>query len=260
MVIAIALVQWRLHMPLKDNNSQLSKWDKLRRVDFVGAFFLCLVIFSICLILDTGGDRIPWDSPLMIGLAVAAATCLFAYLLSARLVAEPIFPLRLLTHYAVVTNYIVITLQVMVQMSLMMAVPLYFQATKSVSTAAAGAYLLPAFAGNTLGGLLSGYWIKKTGDYKAPTVLSPALAILCMTLILLRWNEHTSVAESLYTFFGGFGTGMASSSAFVGLVAGVKESEIAIAGSGMYLCFNFGAIAGVSAGSAVYQNTLESGL
>ena len=99
-----------------------------------------------------------------------------------------IFPLRLLKHYGLVTNYLIVLLQVITQLSLMMAVPLYFQATKHANTAAAGAYLIPAFVGNTLGGLLSGYWIRKTGRPKWPTVLAPILSVICMCLCRFLWK------------------------------------------------------------------------
>ena len=259
-IIAIVLVQWRLNTSPKYDNSELSRWDKVRRIDFIGAFFLCFTILAFCFVIDMGGAEMAWSSPLLISFAVGGAVSGVAFVISARKVKEPIFPLRLFAHYDVITNYLSILLQIMVQMSLMVSVPLYFQATKNASTAEAGAYLVPAFAGNTLGGLLAGYWIRKTGLYKTPTVLAPFLSIFCMLLCLLTWNGDTSIGESLYTFIGGFATGLVSSSAFVGLAAAVPEEDIAIAGSGMYLFFNIGAIAGASTGGAVYQAALRAGL
>jgi len=43
----------------------------------------------------------------------------------------------------------------------MSIVPVYFQVTNGASTGQAGAYLVPAILGNTLGGLLTGAWIKR---------------------------------------------------------------------------------------------------
>ncbi len=210
--------------------------------------------------MDVGGQKLPWNSPVIIGILVSGVVSAVLFVVSAKRVKEPIFPLRLIMHYDTATSYLIVLLQVMVQMSLMMSVPLYFQATKHADTAAAGAYLIPAFVGNSLGGLLAGYWIRKTGRYKYPTVLAPILSVGCMLLCLLRWNGDTSVWESLYIFPGGFATGMISSSAFVGMAAGVHESDIAVAGSGMYLFFSIGAVAGASAGSSTYQIGLKSGL
>jgi formate/nitrite transporter FocA (FNT family) len=44
---------------------------------------------------------------------------------------------------------------------LMCIVPIYFQVTSGASTGEAGAYLIPAVIGNTVGGLLAGAWIKR---------------------------------------------------------------------------------------------------
>ena len=84
----------------------------------------------------------------------------------------------------------------------------------------------------------------------------------CMILCLLVWQGGSKInfAESLIIFPGGFSVGLVSSTTFVALAAGVAHEEVAIAGSGMYTFANIGAIAGVSAGSAIYQSALYAGL
>ena len=257
-ILAFGLVQWRLHLTARDDQAKRSKWEKLQRIDFIGALSLCLTILSVCFILDAGGEKVAWNSIAIKVFGVIGGISVITFVISARLVQEPIFPLRLLVQYAVVTNYAIIVLQVVVQFSLIMTVPIFFQATKRASTAAAGAYLIPAFVGNTLGGLLAGYWIKKTGLYKAPTVCAPVVALVGMFLCYFIWNEHTSNLASLAILPGGFATGMITSSAFVGLTAGVSDEDMAVTASGMYLFTNIGAIAGISAGGAVYQKSLQS--
>jgi formate/nitrite transporter FocA (FNT family) len=44
---------------------------------------------------------------------------------------------------------------------MMFSVPLYFQVTARTSNTEAGAHLFPAVAGNAIGGLLSGIFIKR---------------------------------------------------------------------------------------------------
>ena len=259
-VIAIFLVQWQLQLPSKDFDKESSTWKKLKRVDFIGAFFLCYTIFAGCFVLDAAGEKYTWDSPEMLSIIISGIASLAFFVVTAQRVSEPIFPLRLLKHFGLVTNYMIVLLGCISQLSLMMSVPLYFQATEQANTAAAGAYLIPAFVGNTLGGLLSGFWIRKTGQYKAPAVLAPVLSAFCMCLCLFLWNGNTSVAESVYIFPGGFAMGMVTSAAFVGITAAVQPADVAIAGNGMWLMLNIGAIAGASSGAAAYQGTLRSGL
>lgn len=260
MIVAMLLVQWRLEVPIKYGPREQSKQEKLKRVDFFGAFSLCLAILGLCFVLEVGGQKVKWDSPIIfafVGVSVLAGT---AFVFNASRVPEPIFPLRLLTHFDVVTYYVITLLQVILQMSLTLTVPLYWQATTLASPGETGLYLIPAFAGNTLGGLFSGYWIKHTGRFKLPTVLGPIAGICCMVLCLLTWNGHGGAWKSIFIFPGGLGMGIISSSVFVGLAASVPEEDVAIAGSGMYLCVNIGGVAGTAAGSAVYEAALRRGL
>ena len=55
---------------------------------------------------------------------------------------------------------------------LMFIIPVYFQVTKNASTGKAGAYLVPAVIGNTVGGLLTGAWIKRCERHPIVTTLS----------------------------------------------------------------------------------------
>lgn len=258
---ALTMVAMALKLPApKTTDKTQSNWDRVKRIDFTGALFLGATILSLCLILDLGGTRIAWNSSwifVLIGTTLASA---IVFIISAKRAAEPIFPLELATHFVVVTNYLVILFQTTAQSALMITVPLYFQVTAAASTSEAGAHLIPAFAGNTLGGLIAGFWIKRSGRYKPLTVLSPIMGVLCTITLLLVWDGHTSPWLSLLIFPGGLAMGILSSSAFVGLAAGVEEEGIAITTSGMFLAFNIGSIAGISGGSAVLQNVLRSSL
>jgi fucose permease len=137
---------------------------------------------------------------------------------------------------------------------------MYFQVTNNASTAKAGAYLVPTIVGNTVGGLITGAVIKKTGRYKYLITLASLSSCLCFTLMLTIWKGNTHFGESLAVFPGGFATGVAYGAVFVALTAGVAEDEIPIAASGLYLSGNVGCVAGIAAVDAVYQNTLRSGL
>lgn len=249
--------------PHLSRHHEQSVWAKLKRIDFIGALFLSLTILAFCVILDVGGQKVAWDSPVLIGIAGGGVFSAIAFVLSTKYwAAEPIFPLHLLTHYVVVTSYSGLALQNVMQMALMMAIPMYFQVVQNVSTAAAGAYMVPSILGNTVGALLTGYWIKRTGRCKPAIVLAPISSILVFVLCLATWKGDNAIPiiRSLVTFPGGFATGVAHSALFVALTAGVAEEDIAIAGSGLYLSGNIGAVLGSSAPSAVYQTTLRSGL
>lgn len=139
----------------------------------------------------------------------------------------------------------------------MFVVPLYFQVTAFASPATAGFYLVPAVVGNTIGGLTCGAYIKRKGRYKLPTIIAAIIAGLCHTLTSIRWTGNTNLLEALYIFPGGLGTGISHSSTFVAITAGTTDEELAIAGSGLYLCGNLGSLLGVTFGSSVMREVME---
>lgn len=263
-VIGILLVQWRLKLqPTAVTDAEDSAWTKLKRIDFIGAFFLCLTIGSWCFVLDVmGSEAYTWSSPIIIACMVVGSVAAVAFIVSGHYAAEPIFPLSLWVKRAVITNYFIVLLVVVQQISLMASVPLYLQATSKVSQAEVGAYLIPAFFGNTIGGLIAGYWTKHTRTHKPVTLFGPLMGVLAMVLCLTIWTGKGRVSfwESLIIFPGGFGNGAVASSAFIAMTAGITQAETGIAAGGMFLFFNIGAIAGVSVGSATYQGTLAKAL
>lgn len=135
----------------------------------------------------------------------------------------------------------------------MFVVPLYFQVTANATPSSAGFYLVPAVVGNTVGGLATGAYIKRSGRYKSPMALAAVVAGLCHTLLALRWTGHTGILEAMYIFPGGIGTGIAHSSTFVAITAGTIDEELAIAGGGLYLCGGFGSVLGVTVASSALR-------
>ncbi|RMX91660.1 hypothetical protein D0868_13862 [Hortaea werneckii] len=255
-LIAIILVQLKLRMAEKGVESSERTWDKLKRIDFIGAFFLCSTILAVCLILDLGGRKVGWTSQSILVFGGIAVLSAIGFVISA--LAHP--PSSASYTLAVFTNSLMVFLQSSTQAALTLLIPVFFQVVKKASVAEAGAYLIPAFTGNLLGGLMSGYWIKRTGLFKVPTVVAPMLTIACMLLCLFTWHENISSWRAIVSLPGGFATAMVSSSTFVGAAAGVEHEDVAVAASTMYLLMNLGAVAGISVGSAVFEDTLRAGL
>lgn len=141
---------------------------------------------------------------------------------------------------------------------MMYTVPLYFRSTQSQTNTSAGSHLFPAVLGNTIGGLLSGYIIQRTGRYKALAILASMSASLSYGLLILRWHGKTGWWESLDIVPGGFGTGMTISAAFIALTAAVSKTDIAIATGGLYLCSAVGQVVGVAVSSAIQLSSLKT--
>lgn len=157
----------------------------------------------------------------------------------------------------VATSYAIISLQAAAQLAMMYSVPLYFRVTQNSSNTTAGSHLFPAVLGNTLGGLLSGLYIQRTGRYKSLAILATFSSSLSYLLLIVFWKGNTNWWESLEIVPGGFGTGIAFSATFIGLTSAVAKSEMAVATSGLYLSSGVGVVVGVAGASAVQIGSLR---
>jgi hypothetical protein len=87
--------------------------------------------------------------------------------------------------------------------------------------------------------------------------MAAVVASIGYLLLVLRWHGQTNIFESMYITLSGFGTGVALSTTFIGLTAGVEPSDIAVAATGLYQAQNIGMVTGLSITGAVIQGTLR---
>lgn len=261
-ILAAVLVAWKLQPSYCQEDSKgQSQWSKLRRIDFLGATLLSVSIVCGLLVLELGGKRMPFTHPTILSLLGSSLVTGNLFLLvEAFWAKEPIFPLRLMLNRDVVASYINLGFQTGAQMAMMMLVPLYFQISAHASMTSAGAHLMPSVIGNAFGGLLAGYIIRRTGRYKLVSIIGAISSSTAYFLMIVRWHGHTSLLESLYIIPGGFGNGIALSTSFISLTAGVEPCQVAIASSGLYLSSNIGMVLGLSLASAILQSTLRKEL
>ncbi|KAI1638429.1 major facilitator superfamily domain-containing protein [Biscogniauxia mediterranea] len=235
--------------------------EKLARIDFLGAFFLGTGLLALLLPLKVAGEKVSWLRPTILILFGSGILLLLLFAITeARWAKEPIFPLRLLRTKDVVISYLITILQVAAQVGMMFTVPLYFQVTERSSNTVAGAHLMPAVIGNTVGGILTGFIIHRTGRYKSPVVLAGMVSCLSYGLMILRWNGHTNWLESLYITPGGFGTGVSGTAVFIALQSSIDPSDKAVAASGLYLAATIGSIVGMAASNMALSTVLPSHL
>lgn len=232
--------------------------SKLRRVDFAGAFMLTGTIVALLGALSIGGQSLPWSHPIVIALAIGSLVLGAVFVVfELNYALEPIFSPTLVIKRDVAIPYAIMALQIAAQLAMMYTIPLYFRATQGSSNTEAGSHLFPAVLGNTVGGLLAGFTIQKTGRYKALTIFAAISSSLTHSLLILRWHGRTSWLESLEVIPGGFGTGVAAAATFIALTSSVEKEEIAMATGGMYLASAVGMVVGIAISSSVQLNSLK---
>lgn len=259
--IAMILIAITLPPSHHQELGDADKGDKLARTDFLGSILMTLSILCLLFPLQIGGDWLAWNSPIVIGLFIGAIVCAVGFAFVERFWAkEPILPLSLLRQRDIMASDLIMFFLSAGQTGVMFAVPLYFQVTSKVTNTIAGAHLVPAVVGNAIGGILAGMTIRRTGKYRSLIVGATLTATTGYLLLALRWRGNTDWLESLYIFPGGFGMGVAQSALFISIQAATDSEHMATATSTMYLASSMGFTSGMSAVSAVLQQTLRSGL
>jgi hypothetical protein len=93
--------------PCTNIGDEKSPWEKLKRIDFLGAELLASSIVSGLLALDLGGTTDKWLSSTVLSLVATSIVLGIGFVLvEAYWAREPVFPLRLLRNRHVVSSYV----------------------------------------------------------------------------------------------------------------------------------------------------------
>ncbi|CAJ2513180.1 Uu.00g012990.m01.CDS01 [Anthostomella pinea] len=251
------LLTWLLVPNRVGPSTDESMLTKLSRIDFIGSLLLGSGILAFLLPLELAGTSLSWTHPLNYLLFIASGALGAVYfLVEAYWAKEPIMSPSMLLSWDVFMSNTIMFCQVAAQLGMMSTVPLYFQVTQNTSATVAGAHLLPAVAGVTVGGLLGGW----SGRYFGLLVFATICSSSCHLLLMLRWGTAIKPWEALYIIPGGFGNGLILSTAFVALTARISKEDMAMACSGFYLTYDTATAVGMATTSAVLQGVLKSGL
>lgn len=264
-VLGLIFIWKKMSFPLpptreEGHGSGQESWSsKLRRIDFFGAISLGLANCSLLLFLDElQQSRNILQSLIAILLLSTWIGFMIVFIaVEAFWAREPILPLRLLAERNVFSSYAIQLLQAAAQVSFYTSVPLYFKVTIADSGTGEAIRLLPISLGTVIGGLVSGFVIKRSGLYRRVTLISIAVSNLCFLAVFLQWRGTSGWLETLYGFPIGLGFGVSLSAAFIGLTAGLDPSKVSISTSGFYLSLNLGCVIGVSAGSMLINSFVK---
>lgn len=259
-LLALVLVLWRLPNHIaKTENAEQSISEKIKRIDFVGAIFIAGTVSAFLLTLNFVSKQ---AEPLYIGVTggVFVVLAVAFYVTEKFYAKEPILPIYLLTKWDALSMYLLVGVQSAGQYGFFYSIPVYSQIVSHSSVGLAGLRMVPSVIGNTVGGLASGKIISNTGRYKMLTTFASTSSTLAYFTVLMRWTGHTPWPEVLYIFFGGLGMGIITSTTFIHLAASLDSSEMAIAGTTLYLAQNVFMLVGIQLGTTIVNASLKAQL
>lgn len=178
------------------------------RIDIEGAVLLISGVSCLLLALVWVGTEYPWESPVIVSLAVGGTALTAAFLAWERRAKEPLLPLRLFSDPIFSVS---LALSFLVGCALFGGVvflPLFLQVVTGVSATNSGLLLLPLTAGIVVGSVGSGWLTTSTGHYKVFPISGMALATVGMYLLSLMQAGTPWLESSWYMVLLGLGVGM----------------------------------------------------
>ena len=178
------------------------------KIDFLGAGLMMVGVTAALLVTVWGGAQYPWGSPVIIGLGLASAGVIAAFIVWEHYAAEPILPPSLFRIGVFRTAATVSFLLSMVMFGAIIYLPLYLQLVDGVSAMVSGLLMIPLMLGLLGTSIASGQIVSRTGKYKIMPIIGGVLVVIGMWL-LSNLGLHTShLVMSAYVLVLGAGMGM----------------------------------------------------
>lgn len=230
----------------------------LQRIDFLGSGLLAASIGSALLGVSLLTSIHPPAARITNGLfAISAVSFVLFVFVELKVAREPILPVELLTQrtpVAVAINNFVISI---LSFGVMYSVPLFFQAVRLMSATEAGQHMVPNSVLGSVGSLVAGFVVRRTGRYWWLTVFCGSWAVVS-ALLLSTWDLDTS-EWLLWTSFCpmAFAMGSVTTLTIVGLIADIGREHVAVATSLSYMFRTSGQVLGVALSGALTQAVLS---
>ncbi|OLT24712.1 MFS transporter [Actinomadura sp. CNU-125] len=197
---------------------------------------LLLAAWPVCLLLAVGrGPERGWGSPVVLGLFLAAAVLLAAWLVAESRAANPLIDLRVFRLPAVRRTNLVALLFGGGQFALFTFLPQFLQTPADAgygfgaTVTEAGLLLLPMLAAMFAAGLLTGR-LQKVADAKAQLFAGSVLTVAAFAALAFAHDAPWQAALAAAVFGVGLGTALP---AMTNLIVGNVPAEQAGAASGM---------------------------
>ena len=137
------------------------------RIDWAGAGLLTAAVSAWLLVLSWGGAEMAWDSPVIVGLAVAGVALIALLTWQERRFEDPLLPPRLFANAVFVRGVAIASCGAFALFGGSFLLPLYFQLVNGSDAAMSGALLAPFLGANCVGAVIAGRLARRRGKMKA---------------------------------------------------------------------------------------------
>ncbi|WQF88058.1 Putative major facilitator superfamily, MFS transporter superfamily [Colletotrichum destructivum] len=227
--------------------------------DILGCGLCTAATCLLLLVLNIGGDLLPWNSPILIGMFVFSVI-LFAFFVywSVHMGHQALMPPSIAKQRVVWSGAATLMFTIGATTVQSYFLPLYFQSVRGESAMTGALYTIPGLPGQILFSLASGFLIGKIGYYLPWAVAGTAVHTVACGL-LSRFSTATPTPYWILSqFLAGCGRGMSLQSPSIATQVALPQDQISIASSivtfGMYL----GSALASTAASVTFDNVLQT--
>jgi EmrB/QacA subfamily drug resistance transporter len=249
--LALLVTALTMHLPKRRTS---------HRIDYPGVALLAAGVGTLILVATWGGTEYPWGSSTIIGLGVASAVSLVAFVLWEMRAAEPIVPMRL---FRSVNFSLVSALGFLVGFAMFGAVtflPQFQQLVQGASATNSGLLLLPLMTGMLITLLVVGQLITRTGRYRVFPILGGLFMTAGMLLLAQLTIDTTRLTTSLFMVVLGVGMGFLMQNTMLIAQNSVDLKDMGAASGAATLFRTIGGSLGVSLLGAVYSHQVTGEL
>ena len=152
-------------------------------IDYPGIVLVGLGASGLTLATSWGGGEYAWSSPVIIGLFIASAAALAAFVWVESRAAEPILPIRLFRSPVFTVCCVLSFIVGFAMLGALTFLPTFMQFVDGVSATVSGLRTLPMVAGLLLTSMGSGVIVSRTGRYKIFPVVGTAVMFVGFVLL-----------------------------------------------------------------------------
>lgn len=246
------MIFFTVKIPVKHSSK-----SALKRIDFLGAAALITTLVLLLVGLNSGGNVVPWNHPLIYTtLPVSFISLLLFIFIENNYASEPVIPVKLLLDRTVLAACLTNWFLTMCVYALLFYGPIYFQ-VKGLSPTQAGARLIPQSIGTAIGSVSSGLIMRWTGKYYILNICIQILFTTAYALISSFTLTTPTWEPELAFFLSGLGFSGMLTTTLLALISAVDHKEQAVITSASYAFRSTGSAIGITIASAVFQNILK---
>ena len=227
------------------------------RIDYAGIVLLLLGTVALLVALLEGGVVWAWASPLGLGLFIASAVLLAAFVVVERRVPEPVLPLWVFSHRVVGGAMLVSLVVGVMLLGLTSYVPLYAQGVLGTGAIVAGFALAAMTIGWPIAASTAGRLYLRLG-FRATMLIGSGFAVAGSGILLLVGPDSSVWLLAGACLVLGLGFGYVASPSLVAAQSAVPWHQRGVATSASIFARSVGSAVGVAAFGAVANTVVRN--